>query len=175
MAANFLIYQLTWLACVMGAGTGRLWLGPIAAAAAVAWHLAISERAAGELKLLLLVGLLGIGWENLLVASDSVRYAGRPLLGLAPVWIVSIWIAFGTTLNTSLHWLKGRPWIAAGLGFTGGPIAWWAGEGLGALRLMKGGTSLLTIGVGWAMLMPLLAMLSSWVKSGSGPSPLRSD
>jgi hypothetical protein len=40
---------------------------------------------------------------------------------------------------------------------------------------MKGGTSLLTIGVGWAMLMPLLAMLSSWVKSGSGPSPLRSD
>jgi hypothetical protein len=160
---NFLMYQVAWFACVLGTASDRPMLGVAIASAVVAWHLSVAVRPMAELKLIVMTGLIGVTWESFLVALDWVRYEGGHLAGLAPTWIIALWLAFATTLNRSLNWLKGRTFLATGLGSLAGALAWWAGERMGALHLSKGEFSLVVIGAGWALLMPLLSTLAAWV------------
>jgi hypothetical protein len=163
--ANFLMYQGAWLAAVMGAGSGKPMLGVAASIMVVAWHLNVAARPEAELRLLVLTALIGGAWETLLVSTHWVQYQGSPTISLPPAWILALWIAFATTVNVSLNWLKGRPWLSALFGLIGGPLAWWAGEQLGALRLTEEIYSLVVIGSGWAILMPLLSSLGAWADS----------
>jgi hypothetical protein len=59
-----------------------------------------------------------------------------------------MWIAFATTLNVSMRWLRGRPELALLFGAVGGPLAFYAGERLGAVTVHRpaGGTG---GAVGW--------------------------
>lgn len=170
---NFLLYQGAWLACVTGAASGRPVVGLAVAAVVIGWHLNVAVRPIAEFKLILLTGLIGGGWESLLVALDWVRYEGVGMPGLAPYWIIALWLAFATTLNVSLHWLKGRACLASALGSLGGPLAWWAGERMGALHLSEGLLSLGVIGAGWAVLLPLLSSLAAWVDLQTPVQPRR--
>lgn len=85
---------------------------------------------------------------------------GRQLNELSPAWIVALWLAFATTFNVSLRWLQGRHGLSAALGLIGGPLAWFAGSRMGALELSDLKLDLLVIGVGWAVLMPVLLLLA---------------
>lgn len=168
---NFMLYQAAWLACVLGAAAGRPLIGTATAGVAVGLRLASAARPAAELKLILLAGLIGGAWESLLVGMDWVRYRGGEFPGMAPSWIVALWLAFATTFNVSLRWLQGKPAAAALLGLAGGPLAWWAGARMGALELVDAGIALSAIGVGWAILMPLLLALAARLNVGSAPAP----
>jgi len=162
IVANLLIYQTVWLACVLGAAHGIPALGVIAALVAVVWHLFQVDCPLTELKLVLLTGLAGGVWDSLLVMFGLIHYSSGAILpGLAPLWIISLWAAFATTFNVSLRWLHGRFWLASLFGLLGGPLAWWAGAGLGALALLDPLTALLVLGLGWAGLMPALIKLAA--------------
>lgn len=159
--SNLVIYQTVWLACVLGAAHRMPVLGSLAALAAVAWHLSRVERPLDELKLILLTGLAGGVWDSLLVVFGLIHYpSGAILPGLAPVWIISLWAAFATTFNVCLRWLHGRFWLASVFGLLGGPLAWWAGAGLGALQWVNFPSALVALGLGWAVLMPGLIRLA---------------
>lgn len=161
IVSNLLIYQTVWLACVLGAAHGIPALGSLAALVAVVWHLSQAERPLTELTLVLLTGLVGGIWDSLLVVFGLIHYpSGSILPWLAPVWIVSLWMAFATTFNVCLHWLHGRFWLASVFGLLGGPLAWWAGEGMGALQWVDFPVALVALGLGWALLMPGLIRLA---------------
>lgn len=159
--ANFLLYQLTWFACVMGAAGGQSSIGVGVALLVIGLHLGLAHAAATELKIILLTGLIGALWETLLVNQGWVRYAGGGWPGFAPMWIIALWLAFATTFNVSLRWLQGRHGLSAMLGLIGGPLAWYAGMRMGALELPDLEHDLLAIGLGWAVLMPVLLHLAS--------------
>ena len=157
---NFLLYQVAWFACVMGAAGGQPMIGVAVALLVIGLHLAQNRPAATELKIIGLTGLIGGAWETLIVNQDWVRYVGGSTPDMAPAWIVALWLAFATTFNVSLHWLQGRYFLAALLGLIGGPLAWYAGLRMGALELPELQTALMIIGLGWATLMPLLLYLA---------------
>jgi hypothetical protein len=144
----------------------------MAALAAVAWHLSQVERFSTELKLVLLTGLVGGTWDSLLVVFGLIHYpSGSILPWLAPLWIISLWVAFATTFNVCLRWLHGRFWLASVFGLLGGPLAWWAGAGLEALQWVNFPVALVALGLGWALLMPgliRLAMRFDGVSKGTG-------
>jgi hypothetical protein len=159
--ANFLLYQLTWFACVMGAAGGQAWIGVGVGLLVIGLHLRLAHAMATELKIILLTGLIGALWETLLVSQGWVRYAGGGWPGFAPLWIIALWLTFATTFNISLRWLQGRHGLSALLGLIGGPLAWYAGMRMGALELPDPGYDLLAIGLGWAVLMPVLLLLAA--------------
>ena len=103
---NFMLYQVAWLACVLGAAKGQPLIGVGVALLVVAQHLALSPNAGQELKLILLTGLLGGAWETWLVTQGWVRYTGAEIPWLPPVWIIALWLAFATTFDVSLRWLQ---------------------------------------------------------------------
>lgn len=159
---NFIVFQVAWLGCVMGGARGLDAYVALAVAAAVTLHLAFAPRPAPEALLVAIVAGIGLVWDSLVIAMGLMVY--RPGLlppGLAPLWIVAMWALFATTLNLSLGWLKGRPWLAALLGAVGGPMAYLAGQRLGAVDLPQPMLALVVQGLGWSLLMPLLAWLAT--------------
>jgi hypothetical protein len=113
------------------------------------------------LKLILACTAVGLVFDSLLLATRWVSYPnGEWLPGMAPYWIVAIWLLFATTLNLSMGWLKGRLPLAVMLGALGGPLSYIAGEKLGAMRLENPEAALIALAVAWAIIMPVLSLLA---------------
>ncbi len=121
-------FQLVWMACVGGAGSGRWWLGPLALLPFALWHFARSRHRLADARVALLAVGLGSVFDATLAASGVLTYTSvGPWTGLAPAWILSLWLGFALTLNHSLSWLHGRPLVAALFGGAGGPLSYWIG------------------------------------------------
>ncbi len=159
---NYLMFQLGWLACVWGAGQGLPWLGPVAVLPMVALHLRWAIRPQAETRLLLLCAVSGLAFDSLLLATGWLSYpSGSWLPGLAPYWLVAMWLLFGSTLNLSMGWMRGRPIVALLLGATGGPLAYFAGQKLGAIEISQPWQAGLALATGWGVLMPALATVAT--------------
>ncbi|MEZ5583023.1 MAG: DUF2878 domain-containing protein [Candidatus Competibacteraceae bacterium] len=158
---NFLAFQFGWLACVLGGAYGLPWLGTGLAMALIAAHIRWTANPRRELILILTIGVLGAAWDSLLVALGWLIYpSGTLIAGTAPHWIVAMWMLFATTLNVSLRWLHGRLLLATVLGALGGPLAYFAGYRLGGVEFSQLWVGLTALGLGWAVLMPLLTVLA---------------
>lgn len=158
---NFVVFELAWLACVVGAAEGTPWAGPLVVAAAVALHLRFARQPFDEIMLIVACALIGAAFDSLLVAARLVSYdAGQVSDLLAPYWIVAMWMLFATTLNVSMRWMRGRPLLAASFGFVGGPAAYLAGQALGGINLDQQSAALVALATGWAAMMPVLVRLS---------------
>jgi hypothetical protein len=169
---NFALYQLGWFACVLLGATGFHWLGPLAVVAIIAYHLRTVHSPGAESRLLFRALLIGLMWENFLTLSGLLVYpTGQPLGILAPIWILAMWPLLAITLNVSLRWLKGKPWLAALFGGIGGPLAFLAGERLGAVMFPDMYLAMAVLALGWACLFPLMTKLAE--RHDGYPSGLR--
>jgi len=160
--ANFGAFQLAWFAAVLGAARSAPAWGTACVAAVIAWHVLVSARPAREAQLVACVCLVGVVFESLVVAQGHVQYASGQLAPLLPpFWIIALWGLLAITLNVTLRWLKRRPWLCAALGALAGPASFLAGARLGAARLVDPVPAIVTLGFGWAVLLPLLMALSN--------------
>jgi len=175
---NYGLFQAGWFACVWGAASGRPWLGPMVVLIAALAHLAVSARPGREAVLLALCAAIGLIFDSLLLATGWVAYPnGAWWPGLAPYWMIAMWVLFGTTLNVSMRWLRGRAWLIFAFGLIGGPASYLAGEALGAMDLLRPTAALLALAAGWGVTLPLLfslaARLDGWA-AVSTPGFIRS-
>lgn len=153
---NFAIYQLAWFAVILGAARGFAWLGAAMALLVTGVHL-WWRREPVELRLVAIALVLGLVIDTTLTATGQVQFASSGTLPIAPYWMLSLWAAFATTLNHSLRWLMRRPSVAALAGAVFGPLAYLAGEKLGALSLPSPATALPMLAVSWLVALGLLA------------------
>jgi hypothetical protein len=161
VAANFVLFQLGWFACVLGAARGYAREGSLVALAIVAAQVARAPRPRRELALVAAAVVFGAVFDSLLALSGWLRYdTGVLVEGTAPYWIVALWALFATTLNVSLRALRTRPWLGVLLGLIGGPAAYYAGARLGALTLVQAVPALAALAIGWAVATPLLFALA---------------
>ncbi|MGB5492160.1 MAG: DUF2878 domain-containing protein, partial [Woeseiaceae bacterium] len=127
----------------------------------LAIHLRQARRPEAELTLIVACGLVGMFFDSILVAFNWVSYpSGQFSEFLAPYWIVTMWMLFGTTLNLSMGWLKGRPLLAALFGAIGGPASYIAGQKLGGIVFVDYYAALIALAIGWAVFMPLLLIVA---------------
>ena len=137
MLVNFVLFQLGWFACVLGAAAGMPWSGSLLVLGIIGYHVYRVADAGTELHLMLLVLLIGFSWDSLLVALGFLQFSSGVFhSSLAPHWILAMWALFATTLNVSMAWLKGRYVLAGLFGLVGGPMAYYAGLKLGAVSML---------------------------------------
>ena len=133
MLVNLTLFKAGWLASVFSAAASVPLAGTAVIAIAVAVHLLRSGQPRDELRLLALAAAIGFLWESLLVSAGIVQYGTSAVVaGIAPYWIVAMWVLFATTLNVGMRWLHKSPVIAAIAGAIGGPMAFLAGSAAGA-------------------------------------------
>jgi hypothetical protein len=118
------------------------------------WHVAEAPRPAREAAIAAIAALTGAVFENVLLALGWMQVQD------GVYWLVALWALFATTLNGSLRMLQGRPWLAAGLGAVGGPLAYYAGARLGALELVQPAAMMAALALAWALATPLLLLLA---------------
>jgi hypothetical protein len=161
-ALNYALYQAGWFACVLGAAAGRPWLGLGVSVALTAVHVGLVDRRRDELALVLQAAVVGLAADSLNQALGLVRFASpAPPVWLCPYWVLGMWLQFATLLRFSLSRLSGRYAATAALGLAGGPLAFLAGERLGAVELHpERWPSLVGLALLWALAAPLLVWLA---------------
>ncbi|TKJ74070.1 DUF2878 domain-containing protein [Pseudomonas sp. CFBP13508] len=153
--ANAVLFQLGWLACVLGGNS--LWL--LLALAALVIHLRWISSWAAEGRLILCVVIVGTAVDSVLRYLGVFRFAdASPLI---PLWLMLLWALLATTLRHCLAWSARPWWLASGLGAIGGALSYYAGGRLAGVQFPYGeAATLIVIGLLWAGLFPLLHLMA---------------
>ena len=158
---NFILFQIGWFACVIGAAKQMPWLGVVVVFAIVAWHLSQAKNAKPELTLLAIALAIGGAFDQAMLSSGLISYQAHGWSNaLTPAWILALWAEFVTILNVSLKWMRNKHLVAILFGAIGGPLAYIGAEKLGAVTLNNLPTTYIALGLGWAIITPLLLKLS---------------
>jgi hypothetical protein len=159
---NFVGLQVGWFACVLGAANGQPLLGPMVVGGLLMAQLPLVPAPGKQVRFVLAATSLGWLIDSGLAYAEVFTFpSGGGLGGLCPLWMAALWANFAGTFHLCLDWLRGRYWLASALGVCGGPVAYYAGQRLGAAQL--GGDpalSLLVIAAEWALATPALVFLS---------------
>ena len=167
---NTVVFQIAWLLSVIGGAQQMPWLGAVVALIALALHLLSARKPFEEFLLVISCALIGASFDSILVATGWVTYkSGLFSQYFAPYWIITLWMLFAMTLNVSMRWLRGKPKLAALLGFYGGPASYIGGQALGGIVLVNQFAALSALAIGWAVMMPLLMRLSENLDGMPGP------
>lgn len=176
LITNLLLFQLGWFACVLGGAYDQVLLGSMVALAVIAYHLYRAADASQEFRLLMLALIIGLVFESIVTSQGLARYShGQVFESIAPLWMILMWPLFATTLNLSMRWLKGlAPLLIALIGALFAPLAYYAGNRLGAVQYDDIILSMSIIAIAWAVLFPVLVVMSLKL-NGYGISSLKSD
>lgn len=157
---NFVAFQIVWFACVLASAHECEWVGALVGWPLVLLHLATTERRGRQTLLVLAFTLGGACLDRLFVALEALRLHNPLLLGLSPLWMVTLWASFATTQPSSMRWLVDKPLLAVVIGAASGPFVYRGGEKLGALALGPDfWWSAGVLSVAWALVMGL----GSWL------------
>lgn len=169
--ANFVLFQLCYGACIVGALRGFPLMGAALGAALLLPNLLFVERGRrwAHVGLWLAVGALGTAIDSGLLLARVISFPEMAGVGpawpgvhwLVPPWICVLWIAVGSMLRSSLSWLRNRPILAVALSAVGGPFSFWSATRLGVTELPRGSWSLVVLAVEYAVLIPILLFVST--------------
>jgi len=158
---NIIPFLIAWFACVLSASKGLPWLGVMITALVLCWHLYQAKNVKMELLLMLCALIIGAAYDQSMLSLGYISYFNNGWSNaIVPVWILALWLAFTSTLNLSLRWMRSKHLIAVIFGAIGGPLAYLGAEKLGAV-VLHGATSYIALSIGWAVITPLLLLLSS--------------
>ncbi|PNA03776.1 MULTISPECIES: DUF2878 domain-containing protein [unclassified Pseudomonas] len=153
--ANAVLFQIGWLACVLGGNS--LWL--LLALTVLVIHLCWISSWAQEGRLILSVVIIGTAVDSVLRGFGVFEF--KDLSPLIPLWLMLLWALFATTLRHCLQWSASPWWLASLLGAAGGALSYGAGGRLAGVQFPFGELpTLIGIALLWALLFPLLHQLS---------------
>jgi hypothetical protein len=155
---NFVIFQLGWFACVLGAVHKQVLWAVVVTLAYIAFHAWRSPSPKTEISLLMKAFIFGLVADTLIMHLGIINFGDAwPSPYLSPLWMWILWVLVATTVNGSLSWLRGRPVLAAVLGGICGPLSYEAGIRLGAGEWGPDGQlpGFILLGLIWAIAIPL--------------------
>ena len=160
--ANVVLFQLGWFLCVFSAANNLAAISILSCVAIIGLHLSMLRHIKQEIKLILVTGAIGFVVDSIQITFNVFDAGPAKNLPLAPFWLVALWMLFAISLRHSLAWLADKPWLSAGVGAVFAPLAYFAGSRLGAIELPPYDlpTSLIAIGLTWAIVTPLLFSLA---------------
>jgi hypothetical protein len=167
---NIIAFKIGWISAVLGGASGMALAGTAVVFVAIGVHLFVVAEPSRELTLIVLVGLVGLCSDSILVAAGWLTYSsGTIVAGLAPYWIVAMWMLFATTLNVTFRWLRSRLVLAAAIGAISGPASYYAGSRIGAVEFTEFVPAVIGLGVAWMLLFPTFLLLAKSLDGTQSP------
>lgn len=121
---NAVLFNVVWLVCVLGGST----VAVVAVTAALFFHQHFISGDPRELILILAITMLGVAVDSSLIATQVLLSPDNSVL--PPLWLVSLWAIFATTLNHSTRWFQARLPVAFIAGGIAGPLTYITGTRL---------------------------------------------
>jgi len=168
---NYGAYQAGWFAAVLGAATGHGDAGAAVAAALIALHVWLARERGRELGLLALATFVGLAVEAWQLQAGTYRLlSGAVPANLPPAWLLALWAQFATTFRYSGRAVLARPATALLFGALGGPLAFLAGERLGAVALTTPfWPGLVRLAIGWSAALAVFSWVARHVPETAAP------
>ena len=154
---NLLSFGIGWFACVVGAANGTPSYGVAVAAMLLALNILVAEDALHEASVIATVGAIGFAIDTMLALVGIFVFDPRTSNSswLCPIWLVAIWMMFGSTLTASLAGLAARTAIASIAGAIVGPLSYIAAAKMDALAIPgRVAPRVATIALIWAVVFP---------------------
>ena len=170
LLVNYAFYQIGWFACVLGGASHRPWTGCLIALILIGVHLVLSVERSLEARLVVLAAATGAVVEMMQIAAGTYRFtSGTVMDTLPPPWLLAMWAQLATTFRYSLRPVIMRPARAALFRAVGGPLAFFAGERLGAVTLLPPLThGLLRLSLSWAIALVIFSAVVRRVAPAPG-------
>lgn len=163
---NGLAFYVGWILAIGFAAVGSPLKAALASYVLVALHLALNRHQRKELVMVASLTAMGGVLDTLYMCFGVVRFESPNyfLPQICPLWIMGLYALFGTSIDHSLFWLRGRPFVAAVLGAGGGILSYVGGVAAGAAELpLPHYLSLVVIGVVWFFFTPFIYRYSQWL------------
>ncbi|MGV6806587.1 MAG: DUF2878 domain-containing protein [bacterium] len=156
---NIVVFQIGWLVCVQGNNVAAF----VTALLVLIAHNLFICRDIREWLLIAGFASGGIIVDSLIQNSGLILFydalsvhTATASISLLPLWMISLWLVFSTTLCHSLAPLANRMPVAALFGATGAPFSYFAGAKLSGSTLAEPLIGpLLVEGIFWALYFPL--------------------
>jgi hypothetical protein len=147
MLLNLIGFNISWFGLILLGNTfipfTLFWIGI---------HIYCCKQWLNELKLIISVTLIGIFVDSTLSFFDVLLFSEQLLttLGLIPLWLITLWAAFASTIAHSLQFLAPSKILQFTMGFIFPPLSY------------IGGYSLLPINFGHDLLMTYFILAPIW-------------
>ena len=168
---NYALYQVGWFSCVLGAAAQHPWVGFLIAVILIGVPLTLSVERSLEARLIVVATAVGLVVETAQIVAGTYRFTSGTVIDLLPPpWLLAMWAQFATTFRFSLRHVIAQPVSAALFGAAGGPIAFLAGERLGAVTLLPPlAHGLLRLSVSWAIALLVFSAVVRRVSQEDAP------
>jgi len=153
---NFVLFQVSWFATAYSAAQQWSLLATLSVQTGIGLHLVLSADYRKELGVLVCAGILGLMVDSLNLMFNVFFISDSKI---APLWLVGLWMLFACTINHSLRWMNDRLLLAAMSSSLAGPVAYYAGDSLGALNL-NSDWGLLILAFQWVWVLPVLLVIA---------------
>lgn len=157
---NFVLFQLSWLVCVLSGAAGNNLPAILVTVFFVLVHFQYFASRYADSRLIIAGLIVGLILDSFYSAAGLMQYNAQSWPPVAPWWILCLWVNFMLTLNHSLSWLMDRLWLSALLAAVGSPLSYFAGQKLGALTWQQPELLVIVAAVSWAIVVPFLFILA---------------
>ena len=151
---NFVLFQSIWFILILSAAHDSTY-GALIGFFLLSLQYLHGKKLFADCLLVVLAIVIGLIHDGLLKYFNLILYHIVFIDFYSPIWIIGLWISFALTINHSLAWLQSKPALQIFFGLIGGPLAYLAGEKLGAITLSHEYT-LYILALNWAVVTPVL-------------------
>ena len=156
---NGTLFNLSWLAVVY---SQSLPIAVLVVLIHLSLHAWLQSPQRSEWILIALVSALGIAVDQLIFAAGILESQAPG--GLAPLWLSCLWPLLASCLCHAFAGLQQRPLLAALVGSVGGAFRYLAGTRLSSIEFGDPLAGPILIGLCWALLMPTLLLMASYLQ-----------
>ncbi len=157
-ALNLVVFQFAWFLVILGGNVGAL------IALVIFFSIHVNKILPNEGRYIVQVAVLGWFFDAILFRMGLIFSSGANdtliTYQFPPYWLTALWLMFAASLNHGFSFLAKDLRIAAILGLFAGPLNYMAGAKLAGLQLGDFTQFCLFTGVGWALMLPLFALMS---------------
>ena len=146
---NVVLFQLCWLACVVGGNQWALAALLLLVVVHAGW-IVESDQLLNEMRLVLPLISLGILFDTVLMQIEWILFP-QPSGVTIPFWLMALWLAFASTVRHSMAGLLKKPAVAVLFGALGAPWSYYLGHQLGAVSVTM--NALIAISLFWGLLL----------------------
>ena len=157
---SIVLLYVSWYVTVAGAAQGLTYPGLLINGFIAIRYLYDKQFRSSEMIFLLVTSVIGSLFDCINPYFGFVSFEAVSKVGMYPVWLISLWVAFNTSYADLFSWLKGKVILAAVIGAVGGPLSFYAGSSLGALHFPDGAMMPLIVnGIEWGFIFPFFVYL----------------
>jgi hypothetical protein len=132
---NALSFYIYWWICFIGSSKEQYYYGPALGILYMLIHFFIIKDKYREFKYIFICMITGFIIETLMLKLNFISYRGilSDKFNIAPLWIVILWMGFGTTVYHSFKWIVGKYKLSFFLGAIFTPIFYISADKIGSI------------------------------------------